>query len=203
MNINTEFLAVIELLSMLLTSPRTGLLIGLLLVAAWTDYRSGRIPNRLVFLGALLGLAVNAIFPAAPNTALPAFIFALEGLACGLALLLPFYFLRVMGAGDVKLMAMCGAFLGLPETLWAVLATFLAGGVLSLAYLAWKGGLRGLRSAFANVVGLFKGALFGLAAGIKPTLAVSAEASVGTMPYGLAIAGGTIAYLVLHQLGLV
>lgn len=198
MDTNAELRAAIELLSMLFTEPRTGFLIGLLLAAAWSDYRTNRIPNALVFLGAILGLATNAMLPAAPNSALSAFISSLEGLACGLALMLPFYLLRVMGAGDVKLMAMCGSFLGFPATLWAVLATFLAGGALSLAYLAWKGGLR---RALVNIFRLLQSALFGLAIGVKPTLAVEAESSAGTLPYGLAIAAGTIGYLILHQFG--
>lgn len=186
---NTEFQAAVELMSMLILDPRTGVLIGLLLAAAWTDWRTGRIPNQLVLGGAVLGMAYNMLAPPNMDGILAAGLWALSGAACGLALMLPFYLLRVMGAGDVKLMAMIGAFLGMPGTLWAVLSTFLAGGALSLAYLAWKGKLQQALNDLGRIAG-------GAPAG-------QGGASAGTLPYGIAIAGGTIGYLVLHQLGLV
>jgi prepilin peptidase CpaA len=191
---NAELKAIIELLSMLVLDPRTGVLIGLLVAAAWSDYGTGRIPNALVFGGAFLGLAYNTLVPPIPGAPLAAFVGSLAGLVCGLALMLPFYLLRAMGAGDVKLMAMSGAFLGFPETLWAVLATFLAGGALSLAYLLWKGALR---RALLNIAAL------GITSGARHVFAIDAKTSAGTFPYGIAITVGTIGYLVLHQLGLV
>jgi prepilin peptidase CpaA len=189
---NPEVKAFFELLSMLVADPRTGTLIGLLIAAAWSDYGSGRIPNALVFVGTFAALAYSAMVPPVGVTALQAVGGALGGLACGLALLLPFYLLRAMGAGDVKLMAMTGAFLGFPQTLWAVLGSFLAGGVLSILYLVAMGGFR---RALDNMKTL--GAAAG--AGLPPTL--DARRSVGTLPYGIAIAFGTVGYLALHQLG--
>jgi prepilin peptidase CpaA len=191
---NPELKALFELLSMLLADPRTGLLIGLLIAAAWSDFGTGRIPNALVFGGALVGLAYNGLLPPHHTPALEAFLLALAGMACGLVLLLPFYLLRSMGAGDVKLMAMAGAFLGFPEAVWAALGSFLAGGLLALVYLAAKGGLR---RAWANIAGL---GMVTIAGGV-PVL--PPKASVGTLPYGIAIAAGTIGYLVLRQLGVV
>ena len=63
------------------------------------------------------------------------------GLAIGLVAMLPLYFLRAAGAGDVKLMAMAGAFLGPLDTLGAVIFTWLAGALwllipLGLSWLA-------------------------------------------------------------------
>lgn len=191
---NSEFQAALELLAMLVADPRNGLLIGLLLAAAWSDCGTGRIPNALVFGGAVLGLAFNTLAPQYKVSADFAFLLALGGLLCGLLLTLPFYLLRAMGAGDVKLMAMTGAFLGYPDALWAVLGSFLAGGALSLAYLAVKGGLR---RALANIVSL------GAAAGAGCVPALGATDSAGTLPYGLAIAAGTIGYLALRQLGVI
>jgi prepilin peptidase CpaA len=100
-----------------------------------------------------------------------------------------------MGAGDVKLMAMTGAFLGLHDTLWALLATFVAGGVLSIVFALRSHSLRRL---FGNLALLAQGAALG--GGLRANTA-DTRASVGTLPYGVAIAGGTIGYLVLRQLG--
>lgn len=199
MDFNTELKAVSDLLSMLL-NPRNALLIGLLLGAAWSDFRTGRIPNWLVLCGAVIGLTCNTLLPASTLPPLTALWSALAGLLCGLGILLPLYLMRAMGAGDVKLMAMCGAFLGFPEILWAALATFLAGGLLALTYLLWNGGLR---RALRNITDLGRSALFDITLGSKPTLAVDAKNSTGTLPYALAIAAGTIGYLVINELGLV
>lgn len=191
MQMNPEIQAALQLLSMLVADPRSGLLIGLLIAAAWSDYGTGRIPNLLVFCGTLVGLAYNTLAPQYNVSAEFAFWLALGGMACGFAATLPFYLLRAMGAGDVKLMAMCGAFLAYPDVLWAVCASYLAGGMLSLAYLLWKGSLR---RTLRNIAALLS---FGAGA---PSL--NAANSAGTLPFGIAIALGTIGYLALHQLGL-
>lgn len=189
-----ELRAALELLLGLLADPRSGMLIGLLVAAAWLDFSSGRIPNLLVFGGTLFALGYAVLMPPFHTSAPDALLSSAAGMACAFALLLPFYLVRAMGAGDVKLMAMSGSFLGFPDAVWAVLGSFLAGGVLSLVYLAWKGELR---RAFANIGAL--GAATG--AGCLPVL--DARASAGTLPYGVAIAVGTAGYLALHQLGLI
>ncbi|HEX8989578.1 MAG TPA: prepilin peptidase [Rhodocyclaceae bacterium] len=189
-----ELRAALELLAMLLADPRSGMLIGLLIAAAWFDVSSGRIPNVLVYGGSLAALAYAGLVPPFHMSVPDALLSSLAGLGCGLVLLLPFYLLRAMGAGDVKLMAMAGAFLGYPEALGAVLGTFVAGGALSLAYLGLHGGLG---QTLANLRSL--GAA--TAAGCAPTL--DRHASAGSLPYGVAIAVGTIGFIALLQLGVI
>jgi prepilin peptidase CpaA len=192
---NSELLAFLDLVSMLFTNPRTGALIICLLLAAWSDWRTRRIPNWLVLAGTGAGLLLNTLDTGASSIGL---LGALQGLAVAFALFLPFFLLRAMGAGDVKLMAMAGAFLGLPHTIYAVGATAIAGGALSLVYLAWHGGLR---RALFNIVGALQGALLAASARTRPSLSIAGDASVGSLPYGVAIAAGTIGYLLLRQLG--
>ena len=114
------------------------LLAGLLGAALWHDLRTRRIPNRLVLWGTVGGVLLNSMLPAGAGLFQQPFgglglLQSLAGAAAGLALLLPMYLLRALGAGDVKLMAMCGAFLGPLAVLEAVLLTLLAGGVLAIA----------------------------------------------------------------------
>lgn len=103
------------------------LLIGLLLAAAWSDIRRLQIPNTIVFSGILSALAL-ALYAGGVLALGRSLAGALLGMSC----LLPFFALRMMGAGDVKLMAMVGAFLGPVAAVGATLATMLAGGVVSV-----------------------------------------------------------------------
>jgi prepilin peptidase CpaA len=119
------------------------------------------------------------------------FLHAIEGGAIGLAALLPMYLLRAMGAGDVKLMAMVGVFLGPVDVLGAVLATFLAGGALSLGY-AWRIGV--LRRTLQNIRMVLCAGAVKVAGGSFPTLDDAPE-TTAKFPYAVAIAAGTLGYL--------
>jgi prepilin peptidase CpaA len=111
----------------------------------------------------------------------------------GLAALLPLYLLRTMGAGDVKLMAMVGAFLGSAQILGAVLGTFLAGFFLALVF-AFKA--QAIKRLLHNLRIIFIGSYIQFASNKLP-LADETYVSVGKMPYALAIALGTFGYLSL------
>lgn len=172
-------------------------MVFLLLAAVREDVRYHRIPNPFVFWGAGLGILLNVFMPQGLGFAsqLPGgggFLSAIEGLAIGLAVMLPMYLLRAMGAGDVKLMAMVGAFLGPMDVLGAILATFLAGGVLSLAY-AWKIGV--LRRTLQNVWFILYSSILRVVAGSTPALDDAPE-TAGKFPYAVAIAVGTLGYLI-------
>jgi prepilin peptidase CpaA len=192
---STEFQALIELLAMLVFDWRAGMLILLLIGAAISDYRSHRIPNWLVLAGMLFGVIYNTVFPHSPRDNM---LFPLAGLGLGFLLFLPLYLIRVMGAGDVKLMAMVGAFLGPGDTFYAMLASMVAGGALAIGFVLAKGvATRMLR----NIGTLFQMGFLSVIAGTAPNLQIEAGQTAGKLPYGVAIAAGTIAYLVLHQLG--
>lgn len=117
------------------------LLATLLLGAVVMDLRSRRIPNRLVLTGVALAFSTHAVAMATGHAPLagPTWWAPLAGLAAGLALLMPLHLLRAMGAGDVKLMAMVGAFVGVQAVLAATLYTLIAGGLLSLVFMLGRG----------------------------------------------------------------
>ncbi len=189
-----EFKAMLELLAMLFFDWRTGIVILLLIVAAVSDCRTRRIPNWLVLSGALYGVIYNTVLPPTPHDNI---LFPLAGLALGLLLFLPLYLVRAMGAGDVKLLAMIGAFLGPGDTFYAALATMIVGGVLAILFVLARG--TALRM-FHNLVSLFQLGFLSVAGGSKPDLQIEADMSAGKLPYGVPIAIGTIGYLVLNQL---
>lgn len=197
MTLFSEFLAVLELVEMLFLSPRTGVLIGLLSIAAISDMRTGRIPNWLVCSGVLYALAYNTLYPAYPRDI--GILFALGGLSVGLVALLPAYLLRVLGAGDVKLMAMVGSFIGTSAAVEAVLASLITGGMLAVVLSLYSGRLPLM---LRNLVALFRGTVLTFAT-VPGGLTVRGGRSAGRMPYGLAIALGTTSYLLLEQLGVI
>lgn len=193
----SEFQAMLDLLTMLVFDWRIGVLLLLLIWAAISDVRSHRIPNWLVLLGVLFGVFYNTAVPASPHNTI---WWPLAGLGLGLLLFLPLYLLRVMGAGDVKLVAMVGAFLGPGDTFYAMLASMIAGGALAIGYVLAKGTATKM---LRNLISLFQLGFLSLAGGSKPQLRIAGDSSAGTMPYGVSIAIGTIGYLVLRQFGFI
>lgn len=169
--------------------PPPGTLPPLLLsvVMAVGDWRTRRIPNYLTFGGALAGI----VFQTAVG-GVNGLVQALLGLFLGLGLLLLPYILGGMGAGDVKALAALGAWLG-PTGVFSVFCYMgLAGGLMSLGVLLWRGSLGNfLRRGWISLHHLI------LCRGPKiilETLTPGADQTPG-LPYGLAIALGMVVYV--------
>lgn len=177
-------------------------LFALLGAAVWHDVRARRIPNAIVFPGALAGLLLHALLPAGaglfgtPMGSLGV-LSGLGGFGLGLAILMPMYALRLMGAGDVKLLAMVGAFAGAGQILTIALATLVAGGVLAIVFAAWQRSLRRLLgNTYQTMLATSMSALASTVTIAKPA------AASGRLPYAIAIAGATLpCVLWLHAFG--
>jgi prepilin peptidase CpaA len=106
------------------------------LSAAAYDLSYRRIPNWLNLSGIIAGFMLNVFF-----LHLHGLVLTVEGLFLAVAIYLPLYLLRGMGAGDVKLMAAVGAIVGPTHWLTVLLATALTGGVVGSTYALLKGRL--------------------------------------------------------------
>jgi prepilin peptidase CpaA len=107
------------------------------------------------------------------------------GLFAGLAVFFPLFALRAMGAGDVKLMAAVGAWIGAVSILNVALYGSVAGGVLAVIVAIRRGYLK---KALSNVKMLVT---FWWVEGIKPFPALTLESKEGLrLPYAVAIAAG-------------
>jgi prepilin peptidase CpaA len=153
-----------------------GILTALLLGACVTDARSRRIPNVLVLVTAILGLAYS--ISAAPW--LPGLGRAVAGFGLGLAIWFPLYALRMMGAGDVKLFAAAAAWIGPSAALKASFLAALCGGVLSIVWMMYSAG--------------FSFTLLRLVHAARDPQMLREKQAVGSrrMPYGIAIAAGVL-----------
>jgi prepilin peptidase CpaA len=164
----------------------------LVLIAALYDIRSRRIPNMLIFPGALAAIAFHTISPYGIG-----FLSSMGGLAVGLIAFLPLYMTRAMGAGDVKLMAMVGAFLGPMSALGAIITILIAGGALAIASAIRN---KSTQRMFNNIRVMMTYAFVGAATGNRINAEIT-SISAGKLPYGIAIAIGTTAHLLLSKNG--
>ncbi len=148
-----------------------------LVVATFTDLRSRRIPNWLVFPFFGCGIAISSWLHGWHGAAQ-----SLEG--AGLALLIygVLYFMGGMGAGDVKLCVAIGAWIGPYQLFLALLMTALAGGAMALIWAAWGGFLKELFQQTGDLVFRTK----------ERGQAVLSNPLRRKMPYAPAIAIGTL-----------
>ena len=161
------------------------IVIGVAAAAALTDVTSRRIPNVLTFGAA--GAAL--IYGAATGSAAGAFD-ALAGWLVGALLLMPLFLVRGMGAGDVKLVAALGAWVGPVEALWLVVAVSLAGGVVGVGYALARGYLR---QAVSNLVVI---GMHWRYSGFQPVPGLTLDnAQAPRLPYAIPILIGTMVTL--------
>jgi prepilin peptidase CpaA len=130
----------------------TVLLFLLVSVATATDLARHKIYNWTTYPGILAALALNVAGAVAggPDGSsetlnnLMGWVGLGESLSgflvCGFVMIVCFVFFRV-GGGDVKLLAMMGAFLGVERGIESLLWTFVLGGALGLIALVWRVGL--------------------------------------------------------------
>jgi prepilin peptidase CpaA len=157
-----------------------------LVVAAVIDGWQLRVPNWLTFpmivSGWVFGIAVGGWAGLGES---------LLGTLVGLALLLPAYAIGGMGAGDVKLLAGVGAWVGATTTFYAFCVSALVGGVIALAMVLVQRSWRKHQDQFLKIVSEV------VTIGNPNELAAIAghrKSSMLLLPYGIPIAIGTIAY---------
>lgn len=159
-----------------------------LVVAAVIDGLQLKVPNWITFPMILSGWVVSSL------------LFGWAGLGCsllgtvvGLALLMPAYAVGGMGAGDVKLLAGVGAWMGMSHTFWAFLVSAIVGGVIAVGMVLYRRAWRHHQRQFWAILGEFL-----VIRNPTQLAAVAAErkSSMFLLPYGIPIAIGTIGYFI-------
>lgn len=150
-------------------------LVAMVAAAAWSDFRTRRIPNWITVPGVVLGFALQAWQGGAHGL-----LISLVGAGLGFGIFIVLYIAGGMGAGDVKLFAAVGALTG-PQSLIVVFVfTGLLGGIAAAGLAVSRGRLR---ETLQRTGWLMLGA--------RPSLTPDSL----RLPYGVIIAGGTLMFL--------
>lgn len=168
--------------------PLTAILYG----AVRAGLRERRIPNQLVLTGIVAGVLLHTVLPDGNGflVAWPGGVGpwqSLLGLVIGAAAMFPFYRMRAVGAGDVKLMAAVGAILGPADIVPVILGTLLAGGGVALAVTLYR---RRCSRLIGNFAAMLRRSCLWLSKRGLPAAAVIP--SVAEAPYAVAVALGTL-----------
>jgi prepilin peptidase CpaA len=149
--------------------------------ACITDVRSHRIPNALTFGAAFAALTFH-VFVAGWSGAQTATL----GWMAGTAFFLPFFLLGGMGAGDVKLLAALGAWLGPTDALWLGIYASIAGGGLAVIVALTRGYLAAAMRNLSTLVSTW------FLTGLRPVPAMTLARGEGPrLAYALPIFAGT------------
>lgn len=162
----------------------------ILIVAAYIDGKQLRVPNWITYPMVIAGLFYNAWIGGWGGLGS-----GLLGMMVGLACLLPLYSVGGMGAGDVKLMAGIGAWLGAKITFYAFCVSTIVGAVMAVLMVFYK---RDVKKHYANLLLIVNEwldirnprELSAIAAQRKPRMLL--------LPYGIPICIGSIGYF-LYQ----
>ena len=172
------------------TILRTSLLTPWLAVLCVKDLKTRRLPNAWTLGGLAAGLVVQFGWGGVAGL--------LDGVeaagVCVLFLLIPFL-VRAAGAGDLKMLAACGAFVGMRQVLLLLLSVSFAGFFVAVGMLVTrKVGAARMKHAFRTLFDW----RYDRKAG-RESLPPASDERV-RVPYGVAISLGTVFTLVIETL---
>jgi prepilin peptidase CpaA len=159
------------------------IVVGVLLaLACVSDLRTRRIPNVLTFSATAIALLFHLL-----TGGWSAAGWSIAGCVLGALLFFPMFALRGMGAGDVKLLAAVGAWLGPGQVAAVALATSIAGGAVALVVAVSHGYLKAacrnlwMLLTHWRVMGVRPVQQMTLEGTSGPRLAYAVPISIGTM----------------------
>lgn len=132
------------------TSIQTVVVILLTLICSYTDWAKGLVYNAVTYSGVALGVLLSFVSPS------PDPFSSFAGLAAALVVFGLLWYVRGMGAGDVKLLAAVGALKGLPFLLNSSIYILAIAAMVGVIVLAVRGRLlRTLKWVGLTFISLF------------------------------------------------
>ncbi|MDD4503922.1 MAG: A24 family peptidase [Clostridiaceae bacterium] len=164
----------------------------LLLLALVSDLRTYKVKNSITYSFMIVGLTANLV-----REGLEGLMFSLQGIILPAACLMILYVMRVVGAGDIKLLSAVGAVMGAGFVLYATVCSFICGGFIA----------SGIILARHNGAGRFK-YLIQYVKSCFLTLQLLQYTDFkdiresGRFHFSIAIASGTVAVIIVRGFGL-
>lgn len=112
-------------------------LLVLLIGAVVWDLSKTRIPNVIIVSGLIIGIFYRVLCMGERN-----YLAILLGIIIPVLLFFPLFLIRAMGAGDIKLFAVTGAFFTIRENLKCIVLAIMLGGVFALIKVLFYRNLR-------------------------------------------------------------
>lgn len=163
---------------------------AILILAAWIDGRELKVPNWITFPMILSGLVYSTCVGGISGLGA-----GLLGMCVGLLTLLPLYSVGGMGAGDVKLMAGIGAWLGWEVTLAVFCVSTVVGAVMALLMVLGK---RNMTHHYENFLLILSEWMVIKNPYELSKIAAERKSSMLLLPYGIPICIGTIGYFIYN-----
>lgn len=160
-------------------------LIILLILALISDIKTYKIKNMIVYPFIIIGIITNFYF-----NGLHGLFFSLKGMIVPVFLLIIFFILRMLGAGDIKLFSAIGSIMGVKFVIFTILYAFLAGGVIALLLMiVRKNGIKRFMYLFKYLKSCF------ITLSILPYTDFSDKSDKGKFRFAVAIVCGVCANL--------
>jgi prepilin peptidase CpaA len=169
------------------------ILVPAILYASWVDYSQRRVPNWLNASLAAAGLIMPGVYFGWSGVGA-----GMLGILVGFGVLILPWAVHGMGAGDVKLMAAIGAWLGPWLTLLSFAVGAIVGGVLALIMIFSTGRAIHAYTNLQTIVSKFRrfDTAFSEVGGTK-----AFGESSQLLPYGVPLTAGTIGVLLTYYFG--
>ena len=163
------------------------LFIPMAIVITYMDVKYRRIPNKMVLVTLIGGIALNTIFGG-----MHGLLVSLGGFALAFGITLLFHTFGTMGAGDVKLFGAIGAISGISLVIPTLLLVALTGGALAIIKMIYSGRVR---TTMLGVLQFFYGLLPGQTV---PRFDIPEDRN-HTLPYAVPICfGSLVTFLLFH-----
>jgi prepilin peptidase CpaA len=172
----------------LLDNWHVKLVSAILILAAWIDGKELRVPNWIT-----LPMILSGVVFCTWVDGWSGLTDGLLGMSVGLLTLMPLYAVGGMGAGDVKLMAGIGAWLGWQVTLAAFCVSVVIGAVIAVLMVLWR---RSAKQHYENFLMILSEWFVVKNPFELSKIAAERKSQMLLLPYGIPICIGSIGYFV-------
>lgn len=163
-------------------------LIILIVLALISDIKTYKIKNNIVYPFILIGFMTNLYINGLEGVG-----FSFKGMLAPFLILIVFFALRMLGAGDIKLFSAIGAVMGLEFVLQVIIYSFLTGGTIAfLLIIIRKNGVKRFKYFFQYLKSCF------LTLSILPYTDFNDKSDGGKFRFVFAIIGGVVLNLFMH-----